>query len=516
MRNDDPARSAPGYTKGPAQPGSRKDASGVTWEISLDSLGRPSVARDARDRSPSPGLDRAANDPRRLISRVPPSSLPGAAPPVAAVRRRPVLAPPHDGPLALVVIDEAHDAWPLQEALQGLGLRTRVRIGGLEALHEVQAEVPDLVLLAAWRPPVDSRVFVRTCRTLAPQILDRTIALQLHGREASDALLRDEGVRRFASSERLTEELILHVGALGLRTRAGVNDSLDGAFEQLVRRATLMPGECVAGRFVVEERIGAGATSSVYRVRDDLLGGTVALKLLEPTGDPRDADRFRRELQIGRRLVHPNLLRCYDVARHEGRLFFTMELVPGRTLRDVLDEGPMPPMAQCFDHLARLLDAVGTVHAAGVVHRDIKPGNVFVGDSCLRLGDFGAARLEGASLEISRTGEVIGTLGYLPPEVLLRDGTHTVAGDLFAMGVLAFELLTGRSPWPFRTLPELLCALDDGPAPSVRLFAVGVPDEAERIIAALLSRDPGGRPADAFAASRAFRRCALLLGWGQG
>jgi serine/threonine-protein kinase len=230
------------------------------------------------------------------------------------------------------------------------------------------------------------------------------------------------------------------------------------------------------GRYRVDATIGSGGMATVFRGHDRELGRPVAIKLLADNlaADPAFRDRFHREAQMAARLSHPNIVHVYDITRDDdGRPYIVMEYVGGESLAETLArEGPTPPERVreiALDCCAGLAYA----HAAGLVHRDIKPHNLLAGpDGRVKIADFGIAHsLDGVA--ITKTGTVLGTAGYLSPEQS-RGGAVTPATDMYALGVTLHQLLTGRVP-------------DGEPAR-------GVPQPFRRAIARCIDPDPANRP----------------------
>jgi serine/threonine-protein kinase len=227
------------------------------------------------------------------------------------------------------------------------------------------------------------------------------------------------------------------------------------------------------GRYRVDATIGTGGMATVFRAHDRELGRPVAIKLLADNlaADSAFRDRFQREAQMAARLSHPNIVHVYDIARDEdGRPYIVMEYIDGESLAETLArEGPLPPdrvREIALDCCAGLAYA----HAAGLVHRDIKPHNLLAGpDGRVKIADFGIAHsLDGVT--ITQTGTVLGTEGYLPPEQR-RGETVTPATDMYGLGVTLHQLLTGRVPEAevARAIPQplrrtIVRCLDPGPA----------------------------------------------------
>ena len=244
---------------------------------------------------------------------------------------------------------------------------------------------------------------------------------------------------------------------------------------------------------------------AVYRAWDLRLNRPIAVKVMVGAsfGKPAALHRFEREARMAARLRHPNIVAVYDFNLVGGGAYLVMELVEGRNLRAELDAtGPVPP-AQAGSWFDQLLAGLEAAHHAGVVHRDLKPANVLIsrpvgGGQEIKIADFGLARLKavegGESLTLTVSGTVLGTMGYMSPEQLMGKEADE-RSDLFSVGVLVLESLTGRRPFGGRTPQELLASLDRAGPP---LSGEGA--EIERlntVLVACLEYDPARRPASA-------------------
>jgi hypothetical protein len=201
----------------------------------------------------------------------------------------------------------------------------------------------------------------------------------------------------------------------------------------------------LAGRFELRGRIGAGGLAEVFAARDRATGAEVAVKLLHAhlVQDQSTRERFRRELSIARSLEHPGIVRVFDLHSHQGRPFISMELLRGRTLHQrLLQDGPLPP--QEARRIAQAIcSALRAAHREGVIHRDLKPQNVFLTQAgTVKVLDFGVARLAGQS-RLTAQNALAGTPGYIAPEVLAGEAGDARA-DLYALGAIWFEMLSGR------------------------------------------------------------------------
>jgi serine/threonine-protein kinase len=234
----------------------------------------------------------------------------------------------------------------------------------------------------------------------------------------------------------------------------------------------------------------------VYRGEDLKLGAPVALKFL-PATLARDAERVRRfyeEVRIGRQVSHPNVCRIYDVAEVEGLRFLSMEYVDGEDLASLLRRIGRLPLEKAIDVSRDLCAGLAAAHDLGIVHRDLKPANVMLdGRGRARITDFGLAALA-SDLEEGRS--LAGTPAYLPPEQL-EGGAATARGDLYSLGLVLFELLTGKRPFEGKTAAQIAEQAQEGRQPRVSAFVPEVPPSVDRIIARCLDRDPLQRPSSA-------------------
>src|SRR5712691_7170605 len=209
----------------------------------------------------------------------------------------------------------------------------------------------------------------------------------------------------------------------------------------------------VAGRYRVVGRIAAGGMGEVYRAEDTVLGREVALKVLHPqfAGDRGFVDRFRREARAAAILNHPNIVGVYDWGSTDGTYFMVMEFVRGHNLRSVLlEHGRLEP-AQVGEVALQVLAALDHAHGHGIVHRDVKPENILIaGDGTVKVADFGLARAFADSTISQAEGTVTGTVQYLAPEQIQGEPADPRT-DLYALGVVMFELLTGRTPFSGET-----------------------------------------------------------------
>lgn len=252
----------------------------------------------------------------------------------------------------------------------------------------------------------------------------------------------------------------------------------------------------IADRYQPIEQIGTGGMATVWRARDTLLGRLVAVKRLLPhlAQDPDAAARFQREAQAAAGLSHPGIVTVFDTGEDDDGPFIVLELIEGTTLAAHLAEtGPFDP-GTVTDIVAQVGSALDHAHALGVIHRDIKPANLILdSEGRIRLADFGIARTVDDRATITESGELVGTITYLAPEILSGDPA-TPASDVYSLGAVTFELLTGRPPFQAGTPAALLEAVRSAEPPTLRGVA---PDQMASAVSAAMARAPSARPASA-------------------
>jgi len=274
-------------------------------------------------------------------------------------------------------------------------------------------------------------------------------------------------------------------------------------------------GRLVDGRYEVVSRIARGGMATVYLAVDRRLDRDVALKVMHPhlAEGSSGADfvaRFRREARTAARLTHPGLVGVYDQGVDGETSYLTMEYVDGVNLRRRLGERGALTVGETLDVAASVLDALAAAHRAGLVHRDVKPENVLLAtDDRVKLADFGLARAV-TEVTATTTGTVLGTVAYLAPELVVR-GASDARTDVYACGVLIFEMLTGHQPFTGETPIQVAFqhVNSDIPAPSDQVS--WLPIEIDDLVRALAARDPEDRPVDAGAAGELLRRTRAAL-----
>lgn len=295
------------------------------------------------------------------------------------------------------------------------------------------------------------------------------------------------------------------------------------------------------GRYEVVRLLGEGAMGGVFEARDPVIGRTVALKVIRPEllVSEEHRARFFREAQAVGKLSHPHIVTLYDMGKDSatGANFLSMEHLPGGSLRDRMKKGEPMPVEEAASYAASLLEALEHAHEHGIVHRDVKPENLlFSSKGALKLADFGIARPEVSHL--TQTGEILGTPYYMAPEQLLGKPIDGRA-DLFAAGVILYEMLAGRKPFVGKNIPSIAHAICYDEPPPLRAAAPNVSEALSSAAMRLLEKNPekrfarasearqallaspssteafpGGRPKRAAQAGVVKRRLLRMLPWG--
>ena len=265
---------------------------------------------------------------------------------------------------------------------------------------------------------------------------------------------------------------------------------------------TLSTGATLGGRYTLGSAIASGGMGDVWEASDEVLQRPVAVKVMRPQGPEEDAflERFRDEARGSASLHHPNIASVFDYGEEDGTAYLVMELVPGRTLGEIIREsdGGMPA-----DEVRSLLGqaalALSAAHEAGVVHRDVKPANIIVTpEGQAKLTDFGIARVGNGSGH-TLTGEVLGTPDYISPEQALGEPA-TASSDIYSLGVVAHEMITGRKPFDMGTPVATAIAQVTDPPPELPST---VPVDLREVVDACLAKSASDRPADARAVAEA-------------
>jgi beta-lactam-binding protein with PASTA domain/serine/threonine protein kinase len=288
-----------------------------------------------------------------------------------------------------------------------------------------------------------------------------------------------------------------------------------------VQTATTDPlvGRTLEGRYRIVDRIARGGMSTVYSAVDERLDRLVAVKVMSSalSADPAFSDRFTREARAAARLSHLNAVSVYDQGHDNSaaghHVFLVMELVDGRTLRELIRERGRLSPAEAVSIMEPVLSALSAAHLAGLVHRDVKPENILLShDGIVKVADFGLARAVESDASATRTGLMMGTVAYCAPEQISR-GSADQRSDVYSAGIVMFELLTGKPPYQGESAMSVAYQHVHSRVPAPSSQVKGIPTEIDELVVCATDRDPEGRPADAgvFLAELADVRTDLAL-----
>jgi hypothetical protein len=257
----------------------------------------------------------------------------------------------------------------------------------------------------------------------------------------------------------------------------------------------------LGGRYGLTDRIAIGGMGEVWKAKDGVLGRIVAVKILkeEYTGDPNFLQRFRAEARHTALLNHPGVANVFDYGEEEGSAFLVMELVPGEPLSNIIERRKTLDPDTVLNYIGQTARALAAAHAQGLVHRDVKPGNLIITpDNRVKVTDFGIARLAD-QVPLTATGQVMGTAQYLAPEQATGQ-TATGSSDIYSLGIIGYECLAGRRPFTGESQIAIALAQVNDPPPSL---PEGVPDPVQALVMSMLAKDPKDRPATAGALATA-------------
>lgn len=272
-------------------------------------------------------------------------------------------------------------------------------------------------------------------------------------------------------------------------------------------------GEVLAGRYRIGQRLGGGGMGEVYEAVDLENNEPIAVKTIRPLlADSGHVEaRFLREVRMASRISHPNVCRMLGIEEHGGERFCIMELLRGRTLADRLKLQGRLSAAEALRVAAQICDGLSAAHGAGVVHRDLKPGNILLVDERAVIIDFGLAAGLAHERSLTADGEVIGTLAYMAPEQL-EEGSASAASDVYALGVVMYEMLTGEKPHAARSPFRLAAQKARESHRTPRLGSSGVSPVWREVVERCLKADPDERYQSAAQVKQALQRGGRVYG----
>jgi len=310
----------------------------------------------------------------------------------------------------------------------------------------------------------------------------------------NELLKKDGEIRRLALGRaRLVAGLLLAVSALAVAATVLF-------FRRFRYLITFWKKRSYVGHYKIVDTIASGGMGVVYRAVDVSQGARpFAVKVIreELSSDPTVRQRFVNEAAIVDQLHHPNIVRIFERGEHDGKLFIAMELLDGPSLADLIKSGKAFPVSDCLNVMAQLADALAKIHSKGIVHRDLKPENVVLVEAegrknAVKLLDFGLATTHSLT-RLTQTGMILGTISYLSPEQI-TDRSVTAASDLYALGVVAYELLTFEKPFLGETPVDIIKQILDREPVAPARFRSDIPPALNDLLLELLSKDPASRP----------------------
>lgn len=253
-------------------------------------------------------------------------------------------------------------------------------------------------------------------------------------------------------------------------------------------------GQRINDRYEIMQTIGEGGMANVYLARDVILDRYVAIKILrgDLAGDEKFVRRFQREALAASSLSHPNIVEMYDVGEDNGMYFIVMEYIKGKTLKQLIKKRGALTLSECMDIMLQLTDGVDHAHASYIIHRDLKPQNIMIQDNGeIKITDFGIAMALN-NTQLTQTNSVMGSVHYLPPEQASGKGA-TVKSDIYSMGIMLFELLTGNLPFKGDNAVEIAFKQIKDDIPSVKEINPSIPQSVENIVLKATAKNPKNR-----------------------
>ena len=257
-------------------------------------------------------------------------------------------------------------------------------------------------------------------------------------------------------------------------------------------------GQKINDRYEIIKSIGEGGMANVYLAYDTILDRRVAIKVLrgDLSGDEKFVRRFQREALSASSLSHPNIVEMYDVGEDNGLYYIVMEYIEGKTLKQLIKKRGSLTLSEAIDIMLQLTDGISHAHDSYIIHRDLKPQNIMIReDGSIKITDFGIAMALN-STQLTQTNSVMGSVHYLPPEQASGKGS-TIRSDIYSMGILFYELLTGQLPFKGDNAVEIALKQMRDDIPSIRKKNPAIPQSVENVILKATAKNPKNRYADA-------------------
>jgi serine/threonine-protein kinase len=386
-------------------------------------------------------------------------------------------------PLALVIDDEADVRALVTELLREIECEVIAASDGAEGIAKLEESSPDFVVLDVQMPRQDGWETLKGIRARSDVPVVMLTAAHTE-KERVRGLV--DGADEYLAKPITRDVFVTRVRALLERTS-------DDNPPPLADEPGFEPG-AIVGSYRIDEQFGRGGMSAIYRARHVAMDREVALKVLagQFADDAVSRERFMNEWRIAAALRHPNILPVYDAGEVDGRLFMAMELIEGGDLGKKIErDGAMsPPEAiALLDQMASALDAA---HAADLVHRDFKPGNILLDGDRALLTDFGLSKMLTSSIRLTAPGRMVGTAQYLSPEQI-RGQDVTPRTDVYALGCVIFEALTASSPFDAESDFVLMYAHLERPAPPMSERRPALPAAADAVVAKAMEKDAADR-----------------------
>ncbi len=395
----------------------------------------------------------------------------------------------------LLVEDDpvSREMWSLYLANEGFTVVEAV--DGVEALALVEETPVDVVILDVMLPELDGfEVLTKLRRSFGPEELPVIMAT---ARDKSKDIVRGFDL---GANDYVTKPVNLEVLQMRIQSQLRTKSPQAPAAADLISQDPVPAGTVLDGRFEIEELIGRGSCGAVYRARHLGLDRAVAIKLLTAAAGVASESRLRREGISACRIEHPNAVEVLDFCVTESVPFLVMQLLRGHSLdQEIRGRRGLTP-GRCAEILHPACEVLAEAHAQGIIHRDVKPHNVFLHQArkgeVVKVLDFGIAKIVGEKIlsrRLTLEGSLVGTPAYMAPE-RLSDSRYDGRADVYSLGVMLYEMLAGERPFNSPDLLELIRLQVHEPPPRLRYHLPDLPAEAEAVVLAALAKDPDERP----------------------